>query len=469
MIRYIVTLLVSAMFWSGTGWADTVQETTDSYGPFGTVHIYKEGNSPSHVVLFVSGDGGWNLGVVDMARSLAGLDSMVIGIDITHYIKELNNSSVKCIYGATHFEGLSQYLQKKMGFARYMPPVLVGYSSGATMVYSTLAQSPANTFAGGISLGFCPDLKTIHPFCKGSGALTATTDPKLGFIYQTVDNLPSPWAVLQGDQDRVCSTPDTKIFVAKVGNSQLIELPTVGHGFSVEKNWMPQFKDAFQKIVVAQQSTDETPPSAAEVSDLPLVELPVKGDGSTMAVVISGDGGWAGIDKQIGETLNTDGIPVVGLNSLQYFWDKKSPDISGADLTRILTYYGKTWNANRFILVGYSQGADTLPFMVNRLPTGLKAQVSSVTLLGLEADVNFEFHVADWLTSNGGDFKVVPEVEKLKGMSVVCIYGTDEDDSACKMLDKTVSNVVELSGGHHFGGDYQALAKIILDHSKSSQ
>ena len=464
----ILGLAVAILLWSGTVNADTIQETTDSYGPFGTLHIYKASDNPSHVVLFISGDGGWNLGVVDMARSLAELDSMVVGIDITHYVQELNNGSEKCSYGAAHFEGLSQYLQKKMEFPRYIPPVLVGYSSGATMVYATLAQTPPNTFAGGISLGFCPDLKTVHPFCKGSGALTATTDPKLGFIYQTVDNLPSPWAVLQGDQDQVCSTPDTKVFVGKVGNSQLIELPTVGHGFSVEKNWMPQFKDAFQKITSAQQSSSEPTPSPTEVSDLPLVELTVKGTSDTMAIIVSGDGGWAGIDKQIGETLNTDGIPVVGLNSLQYFWDKKSPDISGADLTRILTYYGKAWNAKSFILVGYSQGADALPFMVNRLPTDLKAQVSSVALLGLEADVNFEFHVADWLTSNGGDFKVVPEVERLRGMNVVCIYGSDEDDSACKMLDKTVADVVELSGGHHFGGDYQALAKIILDHSKSS-
>ncbi|HUQ35636.1 MAG TPA: AcvB/VirJ family lysyl-phosphatidylglycerol hydrolase [Aestuariivirga sp.] len=468
MIRKIAGMGIAMLLWASAASADAIQESTDTYGPFGTLHIYKPSDNPSHVVLFISGDGGWNLGVVDMAKSLAGLDSMVVGIDITHYIQEINNSSEKCTYGAAQFEGLSQYLQKKLGYSHYMPPVLVGYSSGATMVYATLAQSPPNTFAGGISLGFCPDLKTVHPFCKGSGTLGASTDPKLGYVYQTVDNLPSPWAVLQGDQDQVCSTPDTKVFVGKTGNGQLIELPSVGHGFSAQKNWMPQFKDAFQKIVGAQHASSEIPPSITEMSDLPLVELPVKGDSSTMAVVISGDGGWAGIDKQIGETLNKDGIPVVGLNSLQYFWSKKSPDISGSDLTRILTYYGKTWNVQRFILVGYSQGADTLPFMVARLPEDLKAKVDTVALLGLEEDVNFEFHLADWLSSNAdGEYKVIPEVQKLKGMNVVCIYGADEADSACKKLDKTLVNVLELPGGHHFGGDYQALASIILNHGKT--
>jgi type IV secretory pathway VirJ component len=230
---------------------------------------------------------------------------------------------------------------------------------------------------------------------------------------------------------------------------------------------MPQFKDAFRKIVGVQQTGEANIPTDPTVSDLPLVELPVDDGGHTMAVVVSGDGGWAGLDKQIGETLNKDGLPVVGLNSLQYFWNKKSPDIAGSDLTRILSHYSKQWDAQQFVLVGYSLGADSLPFMVNRLPDELKARVSTVALIGLEGDVSFEFHVTDWLSSGGdGEFKVIPEVQKLKGMNVICIYGSDESDSVCKGLDSSVARIAELSGGHHFDGDYQNLAAIILKQTK---
>jgi type IV secretory pathway VirJ component len=199
---------------------------------------------------------------------------------------------------------------------------------------------------------------------------------------------------------------------------------------------------------------------------LPLVELPVKNNNRTLAVMVSGDGGWAGIDKQVAEALNKEGIAVVGLNSLQYLWTKKDPETAGKDLTRILNYYIKAWHIEKLILIGYSTGADTLPFMLSRLPEPLKSRVSTVALMGMAADANFEFHVSDWLYSSDGIYKVIPEVQKLKGMNVLCIYGEDETDNACSSLDKSNFKHIEVKGGHHFAGDYQKLTQTIIEHSK---
>ena len=464
MMKILTAAAMLLFLMASCAFASDIQESTDSFGPFGTLHIYRTSEKPKHVTLFISGDGGWKLGVIDMAKSLAELDGMVVGIDITHYIRQLNAGKEKCVYPAAHFEALSQYLQKKYNFSHYTLPVLVGYSSGATMVYATLAQSPPNTFAGGISIGFCPDLKTAKPLCKGSGTLTGRPDPKLGFVYQPVPALASKLFVLQGDVDQVCSTPDTKAFLGTVNNAELVELSKVGHGFSEQKNWMPQLRQSFQKIADSQQ-TPAAAPMADEISGLPLVELPVAGKSDTFAVIVSGDGGWASIDKQVAEALNREGIKVVGLNSLQYRWQKKDPDIAGKDLARILNYYSKAWGASKYILAGYSSGADTLPFMVSRLPEELKSRVKIVALLGLGTTVDFEFHVSDWLFSDGSH-KVVPEVQKLKGMNVLCIYGEDEHDSGCKLLDSNDFTSIEMKGGHHFGGDYEKLAKTILSHSK---
>src|SRR5512139_2207509 len=112
------------------------KEETLTFGPFGKVALYYETPQPSRVALFVSGDGGWNLGVVDMARELASLDALVVGIDINHFIKQMEASKQSCLYPAADFEALSKFVQKKLDYPSYRTPILIGYSSGATLIYA---------------------------------------------------------------------------------------------------------------------------------------------------------------------------------------------------------------------------------------------------------------------------------------------------------------------------------------------
>ncbi len=143
------------------------KDETVTYGSFGQVHIYRQSAKPANVVLFVSGDGGWNQGVVQMAKSLAGIDSLVAGIDITHYLKQTAAANSACTYSAGDLQGLAQSLEAKYGYDHYVEPVLVGYSSGATLAYGALVQGPPSTFAGAISLGFCPDLTVAQAVVQG--------------------------------------------------------------------------------------------------------------------------------------------------------------------------------------------------------------------------------------------------------------------------------------------------------------
>jgi len=302
------------------------EEETLQFGNFGTVTVYCPSPQPSHVVLFVSGDGGWNLGVVDMARELATLDALVAGIDITHYLRQIGATGESCSYPAADFEALSKFVQKKFDFPRYVLSVLVGYSSGATLVYATIVQSPPNTFRGAISLGFCPDLPLAKPLCKGSGLEWRTGEKGKGTSFLPATNLQTPWIALQGTIDQVCNAAATQAYVSKVNMGQVVMLPNVGHGFSVPKNWMPQFKQAFGRLVAeAKGTSDES--TTGPLKDLPLVELPAAGERgeSPLAVMLSGDGGWAGLDRAVAKVLVARGVPVVGVNSLQYFWNPRTP------------------------------------------------------------------------------------------------------------------------------------------------
>jgi type IV secretory pathway VirJ component len=194
-----------------------------------------------------------------------------------------------------------------------------------------------------------------------------------------------------------------------------------------------------------------------------LVELPVDGPADLLAIVLSGDGGWRDIDADLAEDLQKSGIPVIGFDSLRYFWSKKTPERTARDLAAVMQVYRKKFRASRVILIGYSFGADILPFAYNRLPADLRAVVVQMSLLGFATRADFEITMTGWLGSppSADAPPVAPEIARMPADRIQCFYGTDEDDSACPTLPKGVE-IIPMPGGHHFDGDYTGLASRIL-------
>ena len=204
----------------------------------------------------------------------------------------------------------------------------------------------------------------------------------------------------------------------------------------------------------------EAPPP---VADLPLVVVPAAGAASPwFTILVSGDGGWAALDRGVSRDLAKHGIPVVGWNSRKYFWQARTPDGISADLDRVIRHYARTWNKSHVILVGYSQGADTMPFMVNRLPTESRAQVDLTALLALSDNALFEFHMGNWLGNPSGGIATAPELQHWSGAPYLCLYGEDDPDSVCAEATGKEGIAVKMPGGHHFGGGYAGIAAEIL-------
>jgi type IV secretory pathway VirJ component len=438
-----------------------------SFAPFGTVHVYAPPTgTPAQVVLFVSGDGGWNLGVIPMARRLQAEGALVAGIDIRTYLAVLERSE-PCAYPAGSLEELSRAVQLRHHLQEYRAPILVGYSSGATLVYAALAQAPPETFRGAISLGFCPDVSLRTPLCRGRGLVSHPKAKGTGHDLEAFPALALPWVVLQGEIDQVCAPADTARFVAQVPSARLVSLRKVGHGFSVTARWEPQYVEAYRQL--AQEAPAPAPPPSAgaapseDFARLGLVEVPAAGpERDLMAVFATGDGGWAEIDKRVSTRLAASGVPVVGWSSLKYYWSPRTPEGAASDLARILDHHGRLWGKRRFLLVGYSFGADVLPFLVARLPAELRCRVALVALLGLSENASFEFHVAGWLGVDTDHHPTAPEVARLGTTPVLCLRGEDESDSACRLLHGAAVRTLTLSGGHHFGGNYEKIADEIL-------
>jgi type IV secretory pathway VirJ component len=224
---------------------------------------------------------------------------------------------------------------------------------------------------------------------------------------------------------------------------------------------------------------------------LPLVEVATGIAGrNVLAIIISGDGGWTEIDRQLGKSFAASGIPVVGLNSLKYFWHEKPPEIAAHDLENIINHYASRWGKNSVLLIGYSFGADTLPFMASRLPKDLLSRVQLIVLLGPSENATFEFRLSDWvndaleflslpevtsikLTSSPtpeqaenkaaiGAFPVQQEVEKMPQIRFLCVYGEQEKASLCPSLNPAQVTSVRVKGGHHFDRQYKKVAETIV-------
>ena len=119
-----------------------------------------------------------------------------------------------------------------------------------------------------------------------------------------------------------------------------------------------------------------------DIGKLPVtVKTPADVTQHPIILFLTGDGGMKKFAADMVDNLAAKGYPVVGLNSLKYFWSKKTPEQAGADVAALLQHYGNQWNNHTFMLVGYSMGADVLPFIYQHLPGKLQAQTLQLVFM----------------------------------------------------------------------------------------
>ncbi len=439
-----------------------VKTDSISYGKFGRVMLYEPSGSPDQVVLFISGDAGWKSGVVDMAERLARQGALVLGIDILHYNRMIRKVNGSCYYISGDFEYLNEFVQKKLNFKKFITPILAGYSSGATMAYALIAQAPDHTYQGALTLGFDPGIEIDKPLCKGSGLQSAVA--LHGYNLLPRANMSAVFVVLNGDLDKFWNIKSCREFMSKIKYSKLYELPKVGHGFSVPKNWAPQFINGYHYIIT-KYSPPQTHAVKTNLKAIPMVEIPtkIKNNAAPMMIAYSGDGGWRGFVNNMAVNYSNNGIPVVGIDVLKYFWDETTPQKSADDLAGIMDYYSKFWHRQTFILMGYSFGAEVLPFIYDKLPDEYKNKVILLDLMSPSDYADFIFHFSDWLDENSSEkYKLVPEIKKIKGPEIMIIFGKDEKEDFSEQLAETPVKIIKVEGNHHYNYDPKEVVDPVL-------
>ena len=116
-----------------------------------------------------------------------------------------------------------------------------------------------------------------------------------------------------------------------------------------------------------------------------------------IAVLYSGDGGWRDLDRSLASVLAGKGMSVVGVDVLRYYWRTRQPDSAARDLARIVHSYKRRWGGEKVVLIGFSFGANVIPFIVNRLPADVRSDIRLITLLSPERTTAFEVSPAGWV------------------------------------------------------------------------
>ena len=381
------------------------------------------------------------------ARQIAAAGHSVIVLDWSVASAAASAANEPCHFLVGDLEGFIQQTQTKLAYPKYVPPVVIGIGEGADAAYALLAQAPSLAIAGAIGIGRTGKLQVKGSFCN---EVSEVRLDQAAETYGPKEDTNGWWRSV------VDSSEVAEIDFAKASSG----------GTAKHPNTVIVTKQADQteriEAALAAASSIVSKDATAPLVDLPLTPLKSDKPSDVLAIIISGDGGWRDLDRQIGYELVTRDISVVGVDSLHYFWQTKSPQQIANDLTRIIDYYGKAWGTKHVVLIGYSFGADIMPSAVDHLSAETRASIVQISLLGMSDVADYEIHVSGWLGVQPKGEPLEPDAAKLDMARVQCFYGKQEEVTFCTSSTMKPAEVYGLSGGHHFDGDYTKLADLIV-------
>ncbi|HRO09887.1 AcvB/VirJ family lysyl-phosphatidylglycerol hydrolase [Amaricoccus sp.] len=406
------------------------------------VVLAPSGPAVATVVLF-SGGGGWSDSDAAVAKRLQGAGAAVIGIDLPAYLAALDGEGKDCVYLVADFERLGHVVERQSGATTFHAPIVAGGGAGGALALDILAQTPADTLGGAVVVDPAAGAPLATALCTSA----ARHEGPAGSAYALPAGAPpAPLTLVLTD----AAPPDAAARADAMAAAGTVFARRTAAGPAAAA-----LGDALLDTIARQADTGDAPA---------IVELPAAAAHDTMAIMISGDGGWRDLDRSVAGVLQEKGVPTVGLDALRWFWTARTPEETATEIARLIEVYSERWNVGHVVLAGYSFGAGVLPAAYAELPAEAREKVVQLSLLAPAVTADWQITVAGWLGSASSDAAPVgPALARLPPPLVQCFYGREERDSACPGIAASGAEIIETTGGHHFDGDYRTLAGRILD------
>lgn len=437
MKELVMGALISlALFWV----PQKVGHTSFDAGDLGTVKIYKKPEDiTKKYVILISDISGWNSKFDDLADEIAKDKNVVIGIDLSLYARKekLLNNDLESF--ARHIEKIGKSVQLLLAEKEFRPPtvIIVSDSYGITSYLGT---------------------KSSSELIESVNSINGCFDARLALKkdYHMVNKPVS----LFTDEREVCPQ---MVNWSQDQHLQLKKIKDLANGPANKKYWSLEMKDIWR-------SSSRTPASIGSsknlyseplIDSLPLIVIePSEVKADHFVILYSGDGGWSEFTQELASEYQSRGIPVIGINSLYYFWFAKSPDRAANDIENIIHYFLKRWKLKEFDLVGFSFGAEVIPGIINRLSDKTNKRIHQAVMIAPGNNVKFEFKISDWFDNADSGDSIREEVLKIKTIKIKCIYGDEDRPGVCSKFP-TPETAFKLKGGHHFNDDFEQFKSLL--------
>ncbi len=155
-LRRLMFLCVATLAYTAA--LPSAHATSVSGGRYGNVEVTQPSGPMRAFVVLFSKASGWNANDQQAADLLARDGALVVGVDTARYAATLAATKESCHQLVGDVESMSHQLEREQQSNLYFLPIAAGVGQGGMLAEHVLAQAPANTIDGALSIAPEPKL-----------------------------------------------------------------------------------------------------------------------------------------------------------------------------------------------------------------------------------------------------------------------------------------------------------------------